>query len=528
MKKMLSTLGDLVHALQRERGCLSIFLYSEGKLFYERMSHQFSITDEAVQSLQERLKGCNEVKTVKPEVLQRLERLSELCRDLPQWRDQITERTVSVSDCINHYSHRLVGSILQSMIEIVFTMGEGKPASVSMYNAFLHWKECIGLERAFSARGIVNHSLYNEEFVDRMLFLLSEQENYQDTCFTRANETQRSLLVNALKFDESMKLDQIHGALRNSQENNSLHDLTPESWFDLISAKIDALHEAEKMLIDIITEETPPPKKADILIQHPQRSAFAEYEGLIASLPIFSNLTAEDIHSLLDNSHIQQCNKGKALFLEGDSINRFYVVLEGWVKVFKATANGEEIILQMLGSGDPFSVSAVFLDDVWSANAQVVKNATLLSMPVPLLKDQIKANNKLALNLLTTMSRYSQELIWQVENIRLRTAEERVGWFLLKLLLKQGGTSRRVDLPYGKSLIASYLGMKRETFSRTLQSMKKKGFEIQKNTIMFPEPNALCSFCGQYTAEQCSLHFSPNCPNMKDVAGDDGHLSLCM
>ena len=44
-----------------------------------------------------------------------------------------------------------------------------------------------------------------------------------------------------------------------------------------------------------------------------------------------------------------------------------------------------------------------------------------------------------------------------------------------------------VELPYDKSLIASYLDMKPETFSRTLKKFKQKGFEIRKDAVILPQ-----------------------------------------
>jgi len=51
----------------------------------------------------------------------------------------------------------------------------------------------------------------------------------------------------------------------------------------------------------------------------------------------------------------------------------------------------------------------------------------------------------------------------------LKTATERVGWFLLKLGMEQNaGKANAITLPYDKTTIASFLDMTPETFSRTL------------------------------------------------------------
>ena len=133
-----------------------------------------------------------------------------------------------------------------------------------------------------------------------------------------------------------------------------------------------------------------------------------------------------------------------------------------------------------------------------------------------MLREQIKNNNELALNLLATMSQHSQGLIRQIEDTRLKSVNERIGWFLLRLLIEQGNKSRNIELPYDKSLIASYLDMKRETFSRSLKRLKAKNYKIENNTIIIPHSLALCKFCDSDTTPICSLFGTPNCLNQHE------------
>jgi len=69
-----------------------------------------------------------------------------------------------------------------------------------------------------------------------------------------------------------------------------------------------------------------------------------------------------------------------------------------------------------------------------------------------------------------------------------------------------------IQLPYDKSLIASYLDMTPETFSRTLKKFKDRGFRIENNTITQPDPNALCGYCDQSLANACKYRDGEDCP----------------
>ncbi len=183
------------------------------------------------------------------------------------------------------------------------------------------------------------------------------------------------------------------------------------------------------------------------------------------------------------------------------------------MKLYKSTEAGDEAVLQMLSAGDSLMEAAVFLNIPSLVSAQVVQDAKLLSLPAPIIRQNMADNRNLALNMIGGLSMRSQGLIRQIEHSRLKTATERVGWFLLKLGMEQnGGKANAITLPYDKSTIASYLDMTPETFSRTLKRFKNKGFRIQNDKITKPDPKALCVFCDEALSEACIFKDQELCP----------------
>lgn len=245
-----------------------------------------------------------------------------------------------------------------------------------------------------------------------------------------------------------------------------------------------------------------------------------ESKNSILSLPIFKDLSDETTHHLYKNATIKKLKKGTTLFLESDVPDKLYIILEGWIKLYKGTIEGEETIIQMLTEGDMVAESAIFLNARYPISAQVAKTAVVVSLPVTIVREQLKASNNFALNMLNGISLHSQILIQGLENIRLKPVTERVGWFLLKLLVEQDKVPDMVELPYDKSIIASYLDMKPETFSRTLKKFSQIGFEINNKSIIIPAANALCGFCDTDIAMACSRHGTPDCPNPDCVPSD--------
>jgi CRP-like cAMP-binding protein len=202
-------------------------------------------------------------------------------------------------------------------------------------------------------------------------------------------------------------------------------------------------------------------------------------------LPLFANLPPEDIKSFSSAARISQYKKGKILFIEDEKADFFYIILSGWVRLFHTTEEGEEINLAILTSNNAIGESAIFDQGRYASSAQIAENALVLTIPLALLNEHLRASQQMAFNMLTVMTQYQRRHAIQMELYHLYSAPQRIGCFLLGLCppLKQlDGV--KIDLPYDKSLIASSLGMKGATFSRALNILRKEtGIRIQGTRV---------------------------------------------
>lgn len=428
-------------------------------------------------------------------------------------RDAIKKQAITPSRVINIYTHEIITPILNMAVEIALFDEANDPARVSAYAHFVQWKERMGRERAIGLRGFLTDSFENRDFIEHLQFLISEQESYERTFLALANEKQKQCLKKQMQGSVMKEVEQIHRNLENANKATPIRKLTAEAWFDLMTRKIDLMRQVEMLLIGTLGRDEQ--ETSDIPEEEPlPRSGISkEYREFVHGLPLFSDLSDKMLSHLLKHAQVRDYAKGKLLFLESEQATRLYIVLSGWVKLFKGTATGEETILQMVSSGDMLAESAVFLNTPFPVSAQIAENARIMTLPAPIIREQIRSSNELAVRMLTSMSQRSQHLIQQIERTRLKSATERVGWFLLKHLLEQDRIPDAVTLPYDKSLIASYLDMKPETFSRTLKQFKNQGFKIENDMVILPNISALCNFCDTGTSTLCKRHGTPKCPN---------------
>src|ERR1700722_340770 len=109
----------------------------------------------------------------------------------------------------------------------------------------------------------------------------------------------------------------------------------------------------------------------------------------LRSIKLFSNLPKQQVILFNMAARPLSCQRGKVLYLQSESAENFYVILGGWVKLFHTLPGGEEVIVDMLTTGQIVGESALFDHGCYTSSAEVVESASLLSIPLRLLKEQI-------------------------------------------------------------------------------------------------------------------------------------------
>ena len=198
---------------------------------------------------------------------------------------------------------------------------------------------------------------------------------------------------------------------------------------------------------------------------------------------------------------------------QNQPFTRFYIILDGWCAISKNNRDGQESILQILNQSEFLPEPELVSKDVCPFNVQSLTPVTLLMLPPNLVRNALQHSAAFMRNMLAASARRNQELRDHIEQLTLRSAEERVGRFMLQIRSQTNKRSLAVELPFDKLLIASYLGIKPETLSRTLQIFKERGFTVNRNHITAPDVEYLCNFCDSTLADQCKHAHTDECPN---------------
>jgi len=229
-------------------------------------------------------------------------------------------------------------------------------------------------------------------------------------------------------------------------------------------------------------------------------------ETLLAT-PLFSGLDEEGLAQFIQNARLSDHQKGKILFLQGEKADYFYIIKNGWVKLFRETISGDEHVIDMMTRRHAFGETSVFEEGKYPYRAKVIEDSEIIIIPTAILKKQLERNHKFSLNMLSSMSHYRRHQERQIEHLTIENAPRRIGCFMLRLCFEEEACPVTLTLPYNKSVLALHLGMKAETFSRALAALKENvGIEINGSDVRIKDVEKLKAYC----RPSCSDSF-PEC-----------------
>lgn len=201
--------------------------------------------------------------------------------------------------------------------------------------------------------------------------------------------------------------------------------------------------------------------------------------AILAKVPLFSSLSPEQLAALENNSSVVRLDKGRLIFLEGAQADAFYVLLTGQVKIYKASAEGKEQILHILGPGEPFAEVPMFQGAQYPANAMAIQPSIVLAMEKSTLIRLMKRDSGLALAMLAALSARLRQMATMIGQITLREVPARLAAYLLLAAETNGADTFALDMSKGH--LAGFLGATREALSRALGRLADSGLIAMDN-----------------------------------------------
>lgn len=213
----------------------------------------------------------------------------------------------------------------------------------------------------------------------------------------------------------------------------------------------------------------------------------------IQESPFFQDLPAAVVEQATAQVVIRRHPANQVILLENDWGSSVYFILDGWVKIRTYNLDGKEITLNILGRGELFGEMAP-LDEVPRSTDVITLVPTVIgNLPAQDFVTLIHAEPLAGIRLAQLMARRLRQV-----NRRLRLRESdstsRVTDIILFLADGQGKRSDTgleiPNLPHRE--LSSLSGLARETVTRVLNKLEKKGLIVRdRDTMCIPDLAAL-------------------------------------
>ncbi len=217
-------------------------------------------------------------------------------------------------------------------------------------------------------------------------------------------------------------------------------------------------------------------------------------DAQIARKSILLAKVPEDLFTeILSRSPVRSFKRGATIFLQGDRAKSVFLVLEGWVKLFRIAHNGAEAVVGVFTRGSTFAEGAAFQGERFPVTAEAVSDCRLIQIDAALLLSMMASRPELCSAIIASTFKHLHDLVQNVEQLMAQTGAQRLARFLVDLSpMAQGACT--VTLPYDKVLIAGRLGMKPESLSRAFARLREVGVSVRQNHAAIADVEQLANF----------------------------------
>lgn len=191
----------------------------------------------------------------------------------------------------------------------------------------------------------------------------------------------------------------------------------------------------------------------------------------IEIVPIFSNLTQEEMLEIASITKAQTFEKGDMIYMAGDKGGKLYVVHSGRVKISRLNANGKEQVIRVIGSGEFTGELSLLSSMPMTDNGEALETSTMCIIEGEKLKELMKKYPSIAFKVMEELSERLEKAENLIEAINLNTVEQR----LAEALINLSAGKKEVLLNMTKGDFASQMGMSQETLSRKLAAFQEEG-----------------------------------------------------
>jgi CRP-like cAMP-binding protein len=217
--------------------------------------------------------------------------------------------------------------------------------------------------------------------------------------------------------------------------------------------------------------------------------------GFLRGSAVFAGVPAREIQALAAVARQDSYRAREYVFAEGDPAAWFCVVRTGHVKIFRQSRGGKEVVMELLGPGEPFGGVAVIERRPYPASAQATEPSVVVKIPQDTIVALSERHPSLIREMALMIGRRLRAAHDSVQALASDPVEARLAATLLRLAEREGARNRHgIMLPFHltRQSLADMTGTTVETAIRVLSRWLKDGLlRDESSRLIIPSVEAL-------------------------------------
>ena len=223
-------------------------------------------------------------------------------------------------------------------------------------------------------------------------------------------------------------------------------------------------------------------------------------ESLLANLPPFCRLSQPQIRQILDAATALRFDAGVAVFSEGMPIERFFLLLDGHIRVIRTTPGGDQIIALHVAPGQLFGIGAAIGRTIYPATAMTADDCVALAWPNRLWPEFVQSYEGFATETYKVVGDRVAEMNNRIVEMATQQVEQRIANAILRLVTQTGRKVEggiEIGMPITRQNLSDMTGTTLHTVSRLLSGWERDGIvQSERRKITVTAPHRLVMLSG--------------------------------
>ena len=211
---------------------------------------------------------------------------------------------------------------------------------------------------------------------------------------------------------------------------------------------------------------------------------------------LLQHLADDELEQLLVYARLERYTAGQLLFKKGDPGTSLMAILAGRVKISTPSADGEEVVLNILGPGQVFGEIALLDGKARTANATAIETSELVALDRGDFLPFLEQHSEIATRLIAVLCERLRWVSDIYDDVVFINVPARLAKKLLILAREFGvetsGGAIEINIQLSQTDLGKMMGKTRESVNKVMREWQDRGLiRVENGYIKLLQPDAI-------------------------------------